>query len=411
MTNQSNTKDDVLKFNYYYKNENPRIRLAMIKRLSDLHKIYDEAQGYATMILERDNDENRYLALKYLTGVAVVLAKQDEKVLREFLDYGERETAFFSMLKFELQLRDAEKGIISDEERKNILSKLRPYLKSNVRMKEATSVVSRIGTCILYPMMAIAHNFSINQQYDRNFVKMVKHFYECSLDMDVTPILSQVEEQDAELLKFIKEGPQLARSVENMTEIEENQAEVKETTQTEQKHNVEKPIKTATKKTIKEINDEVIESEEFLKYELLKFAQCEDFDNVPLKDFNYEETRTIMGKIKKTLKVVPFKNAKNAQEVKEVFGGLDQVLQIVFLQEIFQEYAKSQLLDDINNYENLGAVLKESVKAICELDENLKLEITKDQKQKAKDIRRLVRLSKRDDAYYGISEFEYGKED
>lgn len=409
MTNQSKTKDDVVKFNYYYTNENPRIQSAMIKRLTDLHKIYDEAQGYATMILERDNDENRYLALKYLTGVAVVLAKQDEKVLREFLDYGERKTAFFSMLKFELQLRDAEKGIISDEERKNILSKLRPYLKSNVRMKEATSLVSRIGTCILYPMMAIAHNFSTNQEYDKNFVKMVKDFYECNLEMDVTPILIQVEEQDDELLKFINEGPQLAETIENIIVTEENQVEVKEKVKpSAQNHSVEKPIKT---KTTQELSDEVIESEEFLKYELLKFAQCEDFKSIPLEDFNYEETRTIMGKIKRTLNVTPFKNVTNTQEVKEVFGELDQVLQIVFLQEIFQEYAKKQLFEDISNYQNLGIVLKESVKEICELDENLKQEISKDQKQKAKDIRRLVRLSKRDDAYYGISELEFGKEE
>ena len=450
MARQIQTGKDVLQFYAEYQPNNEQLRNAMCNRLKNLHTVYDEAQGYATMILEREDDKHRYLALKYMAGVAIAIAMQDDEVIEDFIKYGSRGSAFWQMMDFEIKLR--KKAILNEQDSKRLANRLNPYLKSSVNMVEACNDGSRIGTCLLYPMLAIVHGYHPKGYTNEQFLELIEKFFETNIKMDVKPIFGRLTTKDhlIELRKLAKElegqlgsnifSLDITKKISNLKPFEndwtnfdaksaierveedfalilackEEKSEVKnEVLDLDNSQDALEEVSEINQEEIK-TSQQLIDTPEFFQYALVKFNQCEDFSSVDLGKFSFEITKTIMGRYKKVEEVHPFEGVESADDVRAIFNDLEPILQEIFIQDIFANYAKKELKKDVVNYKSLDADTFVKFKAVCEIDETVKKAVLErefkelkqerlKEKEKAKDIRRLVRFSKRDDEFYGLN--------
>lgn len=395
MSKHAKTEIDILEFNKNYPKDEIEINEAMKKRLEDLHKMYDEVQGYSTMILNRTNDDNRYLILKYIAGFALVMSKQQDWVLDDFMKYGKRNTAFWQMLKFELDLRKNEKGHITEKEMKDLNARLNPYNNTSAKINKPTQMTSRIGTCILYPMMAIAHNYASKSSNKEDLKTFVNNFKELNLDVDVTPIFNSMDNVD-NFLQITKD-----KSIDKSTyspipkraSLEAKNDEI----QTSSSPNSQ------AKKTNNVSHKEAkfVDSQEFIDYATKKFMNADNFFGVPVNKFAYSETKSIGGKSGNKQVISPFASAETPEDVKRIFTSLNEPMRHLFIQHIYKTAGIEALKKDIKNFVNLDTKIKTEIRAICEKDETLNEIIDKKEKQwqkeKNKALRRLISLSKKYD--------------
>lgn len=430
-------KNDITSFIGNYKNENEFYRKNVVKRLRDLHTVYDEVQGYAKAILERDSDENRYLALKYITGCAIAVSKQQDEVIDAFVQYMEVQSAFWYMLKFEQDLRKFNRGQLDKDELKNLKNRLNNYRKAYAKMTEAPRESSRIGTSILYPLMAIVHEYNPYGKQDKDFAIMVSDFYECNVNIDVNPAPKNIDDAFEQFNKLIANSgidvnvivqpvQKYFVEVDNSANNDVLQNNTDNTVVSEYKYmsrlnklvtemNVEstkeaKVSQGSTSSIAEESNRDLTnlkEAPEYLGYANMVFANSNDFAGVSLDKFCYSWSQSIMGKVCKQQDIYPFAGAKNVEEVKEIYANLEDELKVIFMTEIFTNAVINSLYKDVNNFATLDEVIKSKVKALCGKDEKLntmlEAKMRYADKQRNKEIRRLVRLSKRDDDYYGLA--------
>lgn len=431
---------------------------AMFKRLYDLHKVYDEVQGYATLILEKGTIDNRYLALKYIAGAAVAIGLQEDRVIDDFRKYGAYKSAFWDMMKFEQDLRKDEKGLLSDAERKSLENRLRRYSKSNPKMIKACIETGRIGTSILYPMMAIMHTYKTKTLNDE-FKKFVIDFCKSRLDIDVTPEnMENLKAFSKEIFKpAIKKGDEnenqqcvidekIITSIFNdmiETEISENIIENKpETLQKEEldkaltnnekpneynsvfdenpdeivetikksSQDKDNPVATQRKQALELAkNQKLISSEQFLQYAKQLFLSEEDYSNIDLNRCSISVTTKISGQICNEDEVKPFEGLIDKKDIQNKFMQLEPLVQNMVIKHLYTTNALLALNSDVQNFEKLDTNQQAQVADICKNDEFLNFKVARKQKQILKDKNAAIRMLDRISRKYNFKETDTGR--
>jgi len=401
---------------------------ALLARLNELHKVYDEAQGYATMVLKREEDNSRFLCIKYIAGFAIAMAVQEDEILEDFLKYGSRKTAFWEMVEYESQLRQFEKGQLTEKGLEDLRNRLGAYRGSNVKMTKACSEASWIGTCLLYPFMAVAHNYNEDKTDKQDFKEILKNFYKTGLNFDVTPVMDIFDEPldqvfaKGKLNGFINENiiktilaekkdattPNSVRSrkakvsstnkeIDDVEELMQKvEARMLKILTTDVKNGteqfiqpqdnlnesmsatevlIEEPIivdnaEDEEKQEVKDDNMPFDEREEYFNYANFKFVNSEDFGKVRFDSFYYSTTQTVMGKVSSQKNFYPFELADSVQAIKKVYNNMDGDLQAILLQTIYKDTAIRLLQQDIKNFDKLDDQTKYLVKELCKCDDN-----------------------------------------
>lgn len=418
MAKQVKTEQDVTKFNEEYSISNKELCKVIKQRLWGLHHIYDEAQGYATMILERDNDNNRYLAFKYLAGVAVAMSKQEDSIVDDFLKYGQRGSAFWMMVQLEKDLRTSEQGLATNDVKKSLSNRLRPYKKSSTHITEACNN-GRIGTSVLYPMMAILHDYTDGLNSNEEYTQLVKNFFDTQLGIDITPYLSNPEQYTKEIFadaqKGIEKSDQFGKNskIEAIKNIckpinslvahqngEDVLSEFKSRTFTQKTKDA---LKIQEKEELEKalLNDKnLLNNRDFLSYATDCFLKENDYSKFSLTDFAYTLTKSVMGQVCEEQEIKPFFGADSPKKIQAVFEGLENDLQFALIKNIYAPTAVAKLLSDLQNINNLEKSQKEKIAIICNQNEILKTQIKNQQKNQAEKIsalKKLNRLSRRNE--------------
>lgn len=429
MTNQIDTDKDIQVFVENYKDARPELYVPMCIRLRELHQIYDKIQQNASHVLTGDDSEARYDAFKYIAGMAVAMGMQEDEVIEDFIKYGSNNgkqgSAFWSMVEFERLLKKASKSFsnLTEKERHSLYCRMKHYSKSNAEIKEASMPKGRIGTSVLYPMMAIMHNIKYGDKTDDTFKNLVLSYIRNGADIDTSSSDSFIKSlkeyvfSEAANIDIINEGivapifddPDVKKEKEHKQKSGKSkstkQKAKKQQSNDEPTEEIENDVtseivsKIEDKKFVEKLleNKELILSKEFIKFAKDKFMSEQNFDSVELDGFVLTVIKKIDGQVCGETQESPFKNASNADEVKAIYGGLGVDLQNIFIKKVYVKRAVESLVSDVLNYKELSKEKKVEIVGLCayseELDAKVKEQKQDTQKQRSKAIRRLYRLS------------------
>ncbi len=441
MPQHSETEKDKVVF---FANVNDK---ALRTKFTTIHEAYDEMQklslsnlkhnGKENQIkhLQEDAENNRRESFRNIAGFALMIASLDDETLDLFLREGtnvqkvidehgnkkaqdikdeyikaviveypqsrrastkgplKRGTAFFSMLEFEKQLRIINNEETTEEEKRKVDGKLYDYRKMSPHSTQSTRADVKIGTAVLYPMMAIAHGYRVNEA-DEGFVAFMKKEY----DVDVTAIIEEEKKKSARNNKQ-KDGP-IVDIIFPDEEINIKTGKGAGEKEKKEKNKRERIKIYVTEALVKEMetNKELTKNQEFIKYGKEKFLSAKEYDYKNLADYIYYFYEQINGTKTGEGQSKPFEKAKTAKEVKDIFEGLEPEIQDSVIQETYVPETVQSMVDNYNDLnreqkkiaKRIGFKVPEEIgKAIKEKERE-----NKTKKQTNKAIRRVYSLSK-----------------
>lgn len=414
-TNESTIRDSAV----FFKNcQNKEMR----QKFVEIHKLYDELQGYSAINLSNDNLDQRSSTLKYIVSFAFIVEALDDETLNTFIDAGsnlkelieqnpannnlseeaknrKRATPFLHMLTLEKRLRQANSGTISDKEKKALNFCLYNYKDSSPQIAQNSRAGMRIGTAILYPVMAIVHGYC-PAKYDatdwKDLQTLVQNFRKEKLGIDLTPKHREIPARKSKS----SAGP----VVDIIFPDEEQQQGVGDDMQLEQYREHAKIV--IDEETIEKIlqDKHFVTNQDFIEYAKSKFLKDKDYSDLNLSKYviyitDYMTGGTGSGSDAK--KVYPFAGA-NDDEIKEIFTTLPSEMQNSIIKNNYNKRAVQQIIEDINNFETLDNIGKKTIRKLTFLNNDLTTKMDEkktdywDTKEKNKAIRRLYTLTKKE---------------
>ena len=438
MPQHSETKNDKVVFFANVTNE------ALRTKFTTIHEAYDEMQklslsnlkhngnGKQIQHLQEKAENNRRESFRNIAGFALMIASLNDETLDLFLNEGtnvqkvidehgnkkaqdikdeyiktviveypqskrlsakgplKRASAFFSMLEFEKNLRNINNKEITEKEKRKVDSKLSDYRKMSPHSTQSTRADVKIGTAVLYPMMAIAHGYKVDEA-DEGFVAFMKKEY----DVDVTAIIEEEKEKNARNNKQ-NDNP----VVDIIFPDEEININAGEGTEEKEKNKRERIKIYVTEALAKEMetNKEIAKNQEFIKYGKEKFLSAKEYNYKNLADYIYYFYDQINGVATGGTASQPFANADKPEKVKDIFESLEPEIQDSVIQETYAPETLQSMIEHYNelNREQQKIVKKISFRAPAEVGKAIKerKKQKEEQKQTNKAIRRVYSLSK-----------------